>query len=502
MNQTKTAPIKATILIVDDAPAILDVLRRTLESEGYKILAASSGEIALQVARRALPHLILLDIMMPGMDGFETCRQLKMEESTSNIPVIFITGKGEMKAIVEGFRAGGVDYIIKPFQQREVCARVETHLKISRLTRELIQKNRDLEQEIAQRKALTNIIQSMVDTLIVVNPDATIKTVNQATLNLLGYEENELIGKPVSMIFEEEVVFKELGLEDLIKKESVRNVEKTYLSKDGRKIPVLFSGSVMRDDDGKIQGIVCVVLDITERKRAEEQIKASLEEKKALLREIHHRVKNNMQVIASLLNIQSEYIKDEQMLDIFQNCKNRIYAMSLVHENLYLSENLATINSSEYIEALASTLFQTYRITGNIALKMDVEDVSLGIDFAIPCGLILNELISNSLKHAFPGDREGEIRIALHAEGLRMEARVEVDDDTASDSDGKITLIVSNNGVEFPEDLDFRNTESLGLQLVTLLAEDQLDGTIELDRSSGTAFKITFDAKPETAAFR
>ena len=227
MNQTKTDPIEATILIVDDVPTILDVLRHTLEPEGYEILVATSGETALQVARRALPNLILLDVIMPGMNGFETCRQLKMEESTSNIPVIFITGKGEMEAVVEGFRAGGVDYIIKPFQQREVLVRVETHLKINKLTRELIQKNRDLEQEITQRKALTNIIQSMVDTLIVVNPDATIKTVNQATLNLLGYEENELIGKPVSMIFEEEVVFP--GLEDLIKKESVRNVEKTYL---------------------------------------------------------------------------------------------------------------------------------------------------------------------------------------------------------------------------------------------------------------------------------
>ena len=250
-------------------------------------------------------------------------------------------------------------------------------------------------------------------------------------------------------------------------------------------------------DDGKIQGIVCVVRDITERKRAEEQIKASLEEKEVLLREIHHRVKNNLQVIASLLNLQEKDIEDKRLNEVFNNCRDRIFAMALVHDKLYQSENLANINFGEYIEALANTLFQTYRITGNIALKMDVEDVSLGIDSAIPCGLILNELISNSLKHAFPGDREGEIRIALHAEGLRMEARVEADDGTASDSDGKITLIVSNNGVEFPEDLDFRNTESLGLQLVTLLAEDQLDGTIELDRSSGTAFKITFDAKPE-----
>ncbi len=213
-------------------------------------------------------------------------------------------------------------------------------------------------------------------------------------------------------------------------------------------------------------------IDITERVKAEEQIKASLAEKEVLLREIHHRVKNNMQVISSLLNLQEGYIDDEKYSGMFQESKNRIVAMALVHDRLYQSENLASINFPEYISSLASTLFQAYRTTGNIALKMDVEDVSIGIDSAIPCGLILNELISNSLKHAFPDGRDGEIRIDLR-----------------SDSDDNITLIVGNNGVEFPEDLDWKNIESLGLQLVNILTQ-QLHGTIEIDKSNGTAFEI------------
>ena len=216
---------------------------------------------------------------------------------------------------------------------------------------------------------------------------------------------------------------------------------------------------------------------ITARKQVEEQIKTSLKEKEVLLREIHHRVKNNMQVITSLLSLQESKIDDDKYSNLLQESKDRITAMTLVHEKLYQSESLANINFPEYISSLASTLFQAYRTTGNIALKMDVEDVSIRIDSAIPCGLILNELISNSLKHAFPDEREGEIRIDFHA-----------------DDDDNITLIVGNNGVEFPEDLDWKNTESLGLQLVNLLTE-QLHGTIELDRSSGTAFEIRWHEK-------
>ena len=140
------------ILLVDDIPANLTVLSDALEPEGYRILAAPSGALALEIARRALPDLIVLDVLMPGMDGFETCRRLKEDEATRDIPVIFVTAKGETEGVVEGFRAGGVDYIAKPFEREEVLVRAQTHLKISRLTRELLQRNRDLEEEIARRE--------------------------------------------------------------------------------------------------------------------------------------------------------------------------------------------------------------------------------------------------------------------------------------------------------------------------------------------------------------
>ena len=161
MREAKIDLKDAKILIVDDTPANLKVLRQALEPEGYSILAASNGETAHKIARKAEPDLILLDVLMPGMDGFETCRLLKGDAATQGIPIIFITARAETDAVVEGFRAGGVDYIVKPFQNEEVLIRVETHLRIDRLARELVRKNaelgrtnRRLQEEIAQRKAL------------------------------------------------------------------------------------------------------------------------------------------------------------------------------------------------------------------------------------------------------------------------------------------------------------------------------------------------------------
>ena len=155
MNKNQTDEPAARLLLVDDLPDNLKVLRQALEPEGYRILIASGGETALKLARSAKPDLILLDVLMPDLDGFETCRRLKQDAATQDIPVIFITARAETESVVEGFRAGGIDYIVKPFQSEEVLARVRTHLKIDRLTRELARKNRALEEEIARRRAIS-----------------------------------------------------------------------------------------------------------------------------------------------------------------------------------------------------------------------------------------------------------------------------------------------------------------------------------------------------------
>src|SRR5919202_735749 len=232
---------------------------------------------------------------------------------------------------------------------------------------------------------------------------------------------------------------------------------------------------VYYDETGEPIRRTGIDLDITERKQAETQIKESLREKEVLLQEIHHRVKNNLQVISSLLDLQSQYIDDSAMIEAFRESHNRIRSMALIHQQLYQSKDCAKINFSEYITSLTNDLFRAYGVhPGQITLEIEIEEVTLNINTAIPCGLIISELVSNALKHAFPQGRAGIIKVALH-----------------SDADNQLTLQVTDNGIGFPEDWEFRTVKSLGLQLVNVLA-NQLEGTLELDRRLGTEFKITF----------
>lgn len=229
---------------------------------------------------------------------------------------------------------------------------------------------------------------------------------------------------------------------------------------------------------------------VDEMKRTEEQIKASLKEKEVLLKEIHHRVKNNLQVISSLLNLQAVSIKDEQTLEMFRESRNRIKSMALIHERLYQSKELSRIDFAAYVRHLISDLFYSYGVKSEaITSKIKVDDVFPGVDIVIPLGLIINELASNCLKHAFPSGGKGEIYISLHS-GNDLPV---VTDNGAAQAVNRFTLIVSDNGIGFPENLDFRNTESLGLRLVCTLV-DQVGGAIELHSNGGTEFKIMFAA--------
>ena len=216
-------------------------------------------------------------------------------------------------------------------------------------------------------------------------------------------------------------------------------------------------------------------LEITERKRAEEQARTSLKEKEVLLKEIHHRVKNNLQVISSLLSLQSSYIENRQVLSVLDDSQHRVRSMALIHEKLYQSANLAQIDFGDYIRDLAGYLFRAQGgHTRNIGLNIQTDDVHLIIDMAVPCGLILNELISNSLKHAFPTGHSGDIVVTCRAE-----------------EGDQIILTVGDNGVGLPAGLDLQNTGTLGLELVRTLTE-QLGGTLQLDRTQGIEYRLAF----------
>jgi PAS domain S-box-containing protein len=232
------------------------------------------------------------------------------------------------------------------------------------------------------------------------------------------------------------------------------------------------------DDHGRFLGRLSVFEDVTQQKQASQRLSASLNQKEVLLREVYHRVKNNLQVISSLLNLQSVSINDPEMLGLLRETQDRVRSMALVHEKLYRADDLAKIDFADYARQLVAMLARSYRPEGSgVNLRFALQKILLNLDTSIPCGLILNELVSNAFKYAFTGLPDGS------PPEIKVELRVA--------EPGTFVLVVADNGVGLPVRIDVFHTESLGLQVVSMLAE-QLSGTIEVDRTRGTSFKLTF----------
>jgi PAS domain S-box-containing protein len=504
----------------------------------------------------------------------------------------------------------------------------------------------DLVQTTVSRNYFDDILKSMFDMLIVLEPDATIRSVNKRTCDVLGYRADELAGRPFSHIISPDSPRPDSAWFDSFPETwAVTEIERTFMTKDGRKIPVILSASVMHDSTGAVRGIVCVAHDMTERKKVEEElresrqlfmdiisflpdptfvidkdgtvlawnralevmsgvpateiigkgnyeyslwaygrrrpllidlvldpdkdsarldytdirwvgrtvtaqtvitradgrkipvslvtsplidsqgntigaieslrditsvkkaeedlarlnaglekivrertkaleeevevrkqaeaaIRLSLEEKVLLLREVHHRVNNNLQIIISLTKLQLRTLEDPGMKQALSDMQNRVRAMAIVHEKLYQTEDLSSIDLADYTRYLVTQIFGHYKVDRQkIALTIDIGKIHLNIDTAIPLGLILNELVGNAIKYAFPDGRKGEITIRVTEEG------------------DILTIIVQDNGIGISSDIDWQNTPSLGLRLVGNLV-DQLFGRIELDRTSGTKFTM------------
>ena len=294
-------------------------------------------------------------------------------------------------------------------------------------------------------------------------------------------------------------------------------IEEKFLCADGTPIDVevLATGFTYNGE----KAIQVVFRDISKRKRTEKRIKESLKEKELFLKEIHHRVKNNLQIISSLLDLQGNYVDGKETINVLHGSKNRVKSMAMIHEMLYQSSDLASINFSKYIQNLVQDLFYSHCAKSNIKPIIDVKQVFLNIETAIPCGLIINELVSNSLKYAFPvasGHGPANRRFADPANYVRgptdeksvspaneirrfEDKKSSIPDDNnlgevfigLNFHDGEFELIIADNGIGIPEDIDFENIQTLGLQLVNMLV-NQLEGSIKLERKKGTMFRIKF----------
>ena len=253
------------------------------------------------------------------------------------------------------------------------------------------------------------------------------------------------------------------------------NYEEPQTRTDGGFLCLRTSKVPLKDENGEIIGILGTYEDITEKKLKDEQLQKALKEKDAMLHEVHYRVKNNLQIISSLLNIQSKYIEDPRDFKYFQITQNRVKSISLIHENLYNTTDFTSIDFEKYIRQFAVHLFQTYDVSYNrCKLTINIKNIFIGIDLAIPCGLIINEVLTNSLIHAFPHNVSGEISI-----------------DMFLDKENKYVLILKDNGIGMPEDIYIKEAKTMGLQLINTLCT-QIGGKIEIDRKIGTQYKITF----------
>lgn len=385
-----------------------------------------------------------------------------------------------------------IDGIVEDITERKLTeqalkeAHEQLEKRVEERTAELKVANLELQQEILERKKAEEalrksesnyrgLIENMLEGVYQTRPGGKIISANPALVQMLGYDSEEELCIAASA---EDLYIdskdRKVMTSKIEEKGELRNVELNLKKKNGQGITALENARVVRDQQSKVMFYEGVLTDISERKQAEEKVKAALEEKEVLLKEIHHRVKNNMQMISSLLKLQEIKMKDLTVKKAFKESQNRIRSMAMIHEKLYQSEDLAKIDIGKYIESLTTDLFWTYNVRPDtIKLRIGVKNVYFDIDLAIPCGLIINELVSNSLKYAFPEGKKGEIIIDF------------------SLKNDKYQLTVGDNGTGFPEDLDFRKVETLGLQLVMLLGK-KIKATIELDRRKGTVFKIIF----------
>lgn len=326
----------------------------------------------------------------------------------------------------------------------------------------------------AELKMLGDAIKSTTEMITITDLDNKFIYVNKAFEEKYGYSFSEIAGKKASILGS---VKNMPDIHDSILIETAKGGwegELINTRKNGSEFPVLLSTSQIKDGKGIVIGYIGVARDITEIKNAYDKLNQSLVEKEILLKEVYHRVKNNMQVISSLINIQSHTISDTKTLELFKETRNRVRIMQLIHEKLYKSQDLSRIDFSLYIRDLINQLKRAYPLSRNIDVKIDSGGIYLGVDKAIPCGLIINELISNAYKYAFNDLEKGEIYIMMSLLG-----------------EDKYCLIVSDNGIGIPGDFDILKTDSLGMVLVTTLTK-QLEGTVEIERNQGTKFTIRF----------
>jgi PAS domain S-box-containing protein len=503
MTQTKTFPLSThngpiRVLLVEDNEndyVYTHTLLASIPESQFELDWVSTYEAAIVAIASQQHDVYLLDYELGSHNGLEILRQSLW--AIGDRPVIMLTGVGSRAVDLEAMQIGVISYLTKDEVSASSLERTiryalkqkQAEAALERTNQAIFLNNLDLQESIdeyitklkASEARLRRIIDSNMISILFIGLNGKIHDFNDAFLQIIGYTQAEFLKEPRNwqdMTPPEYHPTIEAAIAQVRQSGVTTPWEQEYVHRDNHRVAVIQGAALV---DWAAKEMVCFILDISDRKQAEDQIKAALREKETLLAEIHHRVKNNLQVVSSLLRMQSRTIVEPEALAAFQESQERIQAMALIHERLYCSKNLSHIDFEQYIRDLAAELLQTYNVNSrSISLQVNANGISLNLKTAIPCGLIINELIANALKHAFPAGYQGQINITLD--------RSETDSDPHID---QYRLIVQDNGIGLPMEIDYQQPKTFGLNLVRILTQ-QLQGHVEVDRQDGTAFVVTF----------
>jgi PAS domain S-box-containing protein len=477
------------VLILEDRPEDADLmvheLRRSHFDPEWRRVDTES-EYSTQLAWR--PDIILSDYNMPLLDAplaLDMLHKLELD-----IPFIVVSGAIGEDTAVAMMRRGATDYLLKDRLTRLGPA-VRRALEETQLRDEIRQAELALRASEVRFSSFMNNSPALA---FIKDPEGRIVYINNTCQQMWGVTLAECLGKNNHQLWPDEVAGR-LSANDkdvLDRGESSQIVEEVSL-KSGRTVQMLTFRFPFADGD--VQSLLGgVSIDISEQVRTQKALSSALATKEVLLKEVHHRVKNNLQIVSSLLTMQAESLQDADARRALQDSQERVQCMALIHERLNRDDAPDQLNFSEYVETLARDLFYSYGVNPDrIRLRFELEPVALSLSQAIPCGLILNELLTNSLKYAFPGERQGEIVVKL-----------------SCGKDKLAKLTVADDGVGLAADFDWKKSQSLGLRIMNILGR-QLDGTVQREAGAGTVFSLMFprtalreagDGAPEVSAPR
>ena len=468
----KVPEAENAVLIVEDDEATAELERLTLSRSGLRVRTVSRVNDAIDLLRRQAFSAVLLDYQLPDGDPWLVLQEAQAR--VPRIPVIIVTAMGNERVAAEAIHRGVAEYVPKTHSFWDQLPGVVQ--RVARLAQ--------AEEDLQRRDELFRLIsENTSDWIVLMDLDGSYKYVSPASRHMFGQDPEELIGhRTLEFVHPDDCSEVEGILATAATTHKPFRLTYRHRRKDGSFRWVEAQITTLRDPTGVPTEMLEIVRDITDRKELEarvaartEQIHASLREKEVLLKEIHHRVKNNLQVISSLLNLQAAKLDNPSARSMFAKSQDRVYSIALVHEKLYQSPDLSHVNFDEYVRSLVQSLFQSLDAANRgVAAKVDVSPVRLSVDKAIPCALIINELVTNSLKHAFPTPRTGSVNIRMRPCGGEQ-----------------LELTIEDDGIGFPTGVDPRAVRSLGLDLVFTFA-DQLGAGVDVQLEPGTAFSFRF----------